>query len=350
MLRPLLVVASESGAKKLANQLLISTAPIAVDCEGARLGRFGPMSLIQIGLEDGTVALIDALRPKTVESMRPVFESESLLKVFHDCREDSAALFHQFDGIKLNRVFDTQVASLLAQQRDSQPLRQVGYSELSHSEALDDKVKSEMKENALLWHSRPLTKELIEYAINGVKYLLPFYNTMKGNEDEICAISKSWAEYAYLNSEVDRERIKIGTPLLGTVAAITDRGIFFKLNLGKTGVACTPSAMKRILALAVQVGDTMELAVSGIAKNGTSIYVDHLDGDWEYFDFNRRPSKQKQKLGLNEYLHVPSIIENPDSIDPLLRRGLGNEMDSDSDDETDHEPILTHKPIRYKIL
>ena len=43
--------------------------------------------------------------------LKDILEDESVTKVIHDCRQDSAALFYQF-GIKLNNVLDTQVCQL----------------------------------------------------------------------------------------------------------------------------------------------------------------------------------------------------------------------------------------------
>ena len=76
--------------------------------------------------------------------------------------------------------------------------------------------------------------------------------------------------------------------------------------------------------------------------DGKIVYVDRRDPDWEYFDFFRRPSPEK--MGSQEYKHVPSLLT--EGSDPLLRRGLGEDgsVDSDDEGEVDHEPILTHKP------
>ena len=46
------------------------------------------------------------------DGLRAAFESDRLLKVMHDCRQDSDALFH-LAGIKLDNVFDVQVCCYL---------------------------------------------------------------------------------------------------------------------------------------------------------------------------------------------------------------------------------------------
>ncbi len=46
-----------------------------------------------------------------IGELRNVLQDSSVVKVMHDCRQDSAALFYQAK-IKLNNVFDTQVLPL----------------------------------------------------------------------------------------------------------------------------------------------------------------------------------------------------------------------------------------------
>ena len=52
--------------------------------------------------------LLGAQRAALLQQLRPVLEDPSTLKVFHDCRQDSAALKYQA-GIRLQHVLDTQV-------------------------------------------------------------------------------------------------------------------------------------------------------------------------------------------------------------------------------------------------
>ena len=341
------------------------TSIIALDCEGVRLGRFGRLSLMQIAEPCGTFTLIDGVSEDTVKAMKPLLESGSTLKVMHDCREDSAALFHQFGGIRLSNVVDTQVANLLVQREQKSPnMHQTAYTDLIEEylgKTVRDSVnmKDQMVEDPFLWHRRPLTKELVDYAVEGVEYLLPLWealsvklNTYHVGLPEVLQASGNWLDYRELNPELTEPRMveRIGTPITGMVAAINSKGVFFKLNIGRTGVCSTPSALKRMLLGSggfppVQVGDSIELAVSGISLNGSTIYVDRRDPDWEFFDFLRRPSPKKKGSAVEEYRHVPSLVE-AGGIDPLLRRGLGEDggIDSDDEDQVDHEPVLTKKP------
>ena len=340
---------------------------VAMDCEGVRLGRFGRLSLIQIMEPCGTFTLVDGVDQKTVVALEPLLSSTAVCKVMHDCREDAAALFHQFEGIRLTNVIDTQVANLLIQREEkAQRIHQSGYNDLVQKylgKAVHQSVgmKDKMIADAMLWHKRPLSKDLVDYAIEGVEHLLPLWSSLQSalrqaglSDDDVIKASEGWLDYRHLNVELTEARLieKIGTPVMGMVAAINDKGVYFKLNIGRTGVCSTPSALKRMLLGSggfppVQVGDTVELAVSGLSLDGKIVYVERRDPDWEYFDFQRRPSHAKKGTSVEEYRHTPSLVEDA-SIDPLLRRGLGEDggVDSDSDDEVDHNPVLTRKPVK----
>ena len=52
--------------------------------------------------------LVGTQRAALLQQLRPVLEDPSILKVIHDCRQDSAALKYQA-GIRLQHVLDTQV-------------------------------------------------------------------------------------------------------------------------------------------------------------------------------------------------------------------------------------------------
>lgn len=357
------VVRSVQDAERLVADISGSYGKIGLDCEGVRLGRFGKLSLVQIATPKEMV-LVDGINEEAVRALTPLLTSSSVVKVMHDCREDSAALLHQCD-IHLGGVYDTQVARLLFQRQQGIKLHQESYSELTKkylgkSSQLPD-MKDRMLQDPFLWHRRPLTSDLVKYALDGVEHLLALWDKLETElmssgitETQIVEASRKWAEYAKINTEIEKpsDVWKIGTPLLGMVAAINDKGVYFKLNLGITGVCSTPSALKRMLIGTssfppVQVGDTVELAVSGASVDGKIVYVDRRDSDWEFFDFFRRPSPKKKRTVSQEYRHEPSLVGEQD-VDPLLRRGLGRDGDIDSDDEdsVDHEPILTKKPTK----
>lgn len=84
---------------------------ISLDCEGINLGPNGQLSLLQICTMKGEVYIFDILCCPaliTKGGLKTLLESEHVVKVIHDCRNDSINLYNQF-GITLKNVFDTQV-------------------------------------------------------------------------------------------------------------------------------------------------------------------------------------------------------------------------------------------------
>lgn len=90
----------------LNNQVVLS-----FDCEGVNLGAKGQLTLLEIGTTKGEAFIFDVLScPEMITEggLKTLLESENVIKVIHDCRNDSGNLFNQFN-ILMKNVFDTQV-------------------------------------------------------------------------------------------------------------------------------------------------------------------------------------------------------------------------------------------------
>lgn len=84
---------------------------ISVDCEGINLGLKGELTLVEIGTVRGEAFIFDVLQcPNIVTEggLKALLENENVIKIIHDCRNDSVNLFVQFK-VLLRNVFDTQV-------------------------------------------------------------------------------------------------------------------------------------------------------------------------------------------------------------------------------------------------
>ena len=84
---------------------------IALDVEGVDLSRDGVISIVQISTPKQCFLLDMLGKPKDdplVNWLRSVLESYSVLKIIHDCRMDSDALYHLLN-IRLVNVHDTAV-------------------------------------------------------------------------------------------------------------------------------------------------------------------------------------------------------------------------------------------------
>lgn len=89
---------------------------ISLDCEGVNIGTKGTITLIQVGTSKGEAFIFDIQEcPEIIAEggLKSILEDENIIKVIHDCRNDSVNLWQQF-GILLRNVFDTQVRFLLS--------------------------------------------------------------------------------------------------------------------------------------------------------------------------------------------------------------------------------------------
>eukprot|EP00736_Rhodelphis_marinus_P006350 Rmarinus@m.1786 len=177
----------------LASQQISKHASIAVDCEGTRLSRDGKLCLLQIATPDG-VYLFDLMHEAGVKGfldsggLRSILESESILKVMHDCRNDSDALYH-LGGVRLANVFDTQIAFAVYRRQcgsggpwSSTPLP-VGLNTLlkkygQANNAFKDEARQEMTSNETYWETRPLPQLAMDYAAADVAALLKVHRSI----------------------------------------------------------------------------------------------------------------------------------------------------------------------------
>lgn len=86
---------------------------ISVDCEGINLGIKGDLTLIEIGTVHGEAFIFDVFLCPAIMSeggLKALLENDNVIKVIHDCRNDSVNLFNQFK-VLLRNVFDTQVGT-----------------------------------------------------------------------------------------------------------------------------------------------------------------------------------------------------------------------------------------------
>lgn len=84
---------------------------ISFDCEGVNLGAKGQLTVVEIGTLRGEAFIFDLLVcPELVNDggLRSILEDESVIKIIHDCRNDSHNLYTQYN-VLLRNVFDTQV-------------------------------------------------------------------------------------------------------------------------------------------------------------------------------------------------------------------------------------------------
>ena len=115
-------------------------------------------------------AVIDPLRLQDLELLRPVFANPAIEKIFHGADYDVRSLFRDF-GIEIAHLFDTQIACKF-----------LGAKETSLEAVLQTRfgVTLNKKYQRKDWSKRPLPDEMIAYAADDVRYLLPLTKMLTG--------------------------------------------------------------------------------------------------------------------------------------------------------------------------
>ena len=147
-----------------------SDSRLAIDTEFKRINTYYPeLCLVQIATTH-SAECIDVL---SINDLEPLFEKlyhNETEWVVHSARQDIEALYHLSNRIP-SSLFDTQIAASLL----NYPL-QISYQALT--EILQD-VQLDKSFTRFDWTTRPLPVNVIEYALDDVRYLLPNFKTLE---------------------------------------------------------------------------------------------------------------------------------------------------------------------------
>ena len=155
---------------------------LGFDVEGTNLGRDGRVCLVQIATEEMCYLFdILALGNRAFDGgLRDILVSRSVLKILHDCRKDSDALFHEYD-VRLANIFDTQVVDQLIRRNmaASMPPFVAGLATCLDQYLNFPESKLRFKESARelfradadVWARRPIPDILLDYAACDVAFL-----------------------------------------------------------------------------------------------------------------------------------------------------------------------------------
>ncbi|KRT86304.1 hypothetical protein AMK59_1855, partial [Oryctes borbonicus] len=147
---------------------------VGFDCEGINLGVKGQLTLMQIATMNGISYVFDLIScPAMIDNgLKAILESTEVVKIIHDCRNDSANLYRQFN-ITLRNVFDTQAAhAVLTYQDTNKPVykaKSVALNALCEcygtpGNPMKEQLKNIYRRDQKYWSRRPLTREMILYA------------------------------------------------------------------------------------------------------------------------------------------------------------------------------------------
>lgn len=318
---------------------------VAMDFEGTNLGRYGKICIMQIYTQEANFQnssnfqnipnyqnipnlqnpkdlnrefvenyyIFDLMKTSVQKNIYKIIECKKTVKVIHDCREDSSALYNQL-GLKLQNVYDLSRAHMLILEKERKgDIYQIGFCQLlkDYLGIEDDTVnnlKKSMYKNEKIWEMRPLNKTSIIYALKNVKYLIPLYKIFQRMlpENEVLKKSEDFVNYCFLNNhyKLPVDLAKRGNVIEAMLVSKTMLNCVFKLNSTRKGIACTPSSVAQFRD--VQVGDVTLCVVSNKSIDQKILYLCKYDDVYDYWNLKERP-RGKFK---------PSIHEN--NMDPLI--------------------------------
>ncbi|XP_070776042.1 piRNA biogenesis protein EXD1 [Enoplosus armatus] len=158
---------------------------IGVGADGVEVFKHGRLCWLQIATKNKVylfdILLLGARAFKNGLSM--ILENKNILKVIHDCRALAGCLIAQF-GVKLTKVFDTQVADVMCFYSEMggflpdrvSTLQEVVslHLKVPSSQLLSLQMKSQLtKEERVIWQKRPCPVPLLKVMALSVIHLQP---------------------------------------------------------------------------------------------------------------------------------------------------------------------------------
>jgi len=178
---------------------LKNSREIAVDIEGNSLYGYGAkICLVQISTRNQNF-IIDPMRIK-ISFLKDIFSNPKIEKILHGSAYDIQMLYHCAQ-IQICNLFDTQIA---AQFLGEKKTGLAGLVEKYFNVVLQKKYQ---KSN---WAIRPLSDEMLEYAVSDTRYLLPLADRLKEKLNSIDRIEwvKEECEYLALNGIKTQKKTK----------------------------------------------------------------------------------------------------------------------------------------------
>lgn len=147
---------------------------LAVDTEFIWRNTYFPkLSLVQI-CTGKKIYIIDCMSISILK-LENVLANENILKIFHSIRNDASIFFNCLE-IKLNNIFDTQLAENFIEKNKNKG-DQISYKKLVNRYFFRNILKSETNSD---WKKRPLSSKQLDYAAEDVRYLISIMKIQKG--------------------------------------------------------------------------------------------------------------------------------------------------------------------------
>jgi ribonuclease D len=194
------IIDTRSALEDLAQKLHPQTE-IAVDLEADSMYHYKEkVCLIQLA-GDTITAVVDPLKIDDLSVLKALFNDRRIRKVIHGADYDVRSLYRDF-RISIRNLFDTQLAS-----------RFLGYAETGLDAVVQQTfaVSLDKRFQRKDWSRRPLPQDMLAYAADDVRHLIPLARNMEAKLKETGRLSWVLEECALL-SEV-RPSANDGDPL-----------------------------------------------------------------------------------------------------------------------------------------
>lgn len=162
---------------------------VGVDLEADSMYHFKEkVCLVQMAAANINV-VIDPLIVKDLSPLKPIFARRDICKIFHGADYDVRSLYRDF-RITIHNLFDTELAS-----------RFLGVPETGLEAVLKKKfaVTLDKKFQRKDWSKRPLPPDMIAYAAEDARYLLPLAQSLKAELDKKNRLGWVYEECEYLS-------------------------------------------------------------------------------------------------------------------------------------------------------
>ncbi|XP_066251483.1 egalitarian protein homolog isoform X1 [Euwallacea similis] len=313
---------------------------VGFDCEGINLGVKGQLTLLQIATTAGFVYVFDLIScPQMIDAgLRKILESPEVIKIVHDCRNDSVNLFRQFN-ISLKCVFDTQAAhAVLTFQETGRPVykaKSVALNALCEIygapvNPMKDQLKNIYRRDQKYWSRRPLTREMILYASADVLSLVNekvFYPMLGAiNEENRSLMVDLCDEQVYLHinpddvklkkrqrkteTEVKELRAKMGQAAKSIVLSNREVRLLRYIEL-------TDEEKEKLKSSAKVAKKLEKLESLGQEKDDSSDEDGENDDGYPSFDSDMTSPRNSEPTSLTESMQLVDSILNDNKIDRL---------------------------------
>ncbi len=202
------------------NKELLQKPFLGVDTEFRRTTKDN-MRLALLQINDGEeIYLIDPLIIEEPSHQCDFLFSNSVIKVFHSCKEDIEAIY-SWTGEIIQNLFDTQLAEAFLNGKHS-----IGYQALVEAQLDIIIEKNETRSN---WLRRPLTDSQLNYAASDVEFLIHLFRKQKQALIETNKLSWHKEETDFLLSKTFEGEISFKESAISIPRKEEDT-ILYKLN------------------------------------------------------------------------------------------------------------------------